>query len=910
MELKTDKQWSDGVLECWSDENQNPNTPLLHCSTLNMRWLVTVILLMSACCLRLLGATPVESRAFKAAKDVFQAKLYPVAEKQLAEFVAKYPDSEDRAEAILYQAGSRFFQTNYAGAVELLQSQLPQAGQFADQYRYWLGENFYHLGKYEEAANQYGEVVKSFPLSTLYLAACYDQALCYSRLGNLQRAIELLRDPEGAFRKASQLKPGDIYSVQGVLLLSEALLAQKKFSDSEKFLGELDQRILTPESAWRQQYLLCRIQLAGGRMEQALATSSNLLQVSSLTTSPRFTGDAIGIQGEILEKMKRLPEAIEAYEKSLADGLPQEIRRQALFKAIQLTLTQKKTDEAISKLERFIGQHTNDLALDVAFFTLGELRLKQFYIATENKNANETADQTIVALTTNILLRAAFTNFSNVITNFPRSEFLGKSYLNRGWCAWIAENLEMARKDFTEAATRLPRSEDQAIARFKLADVQFKLKNYSEAVANYNMVIRDYGDFTAIKSTLFDQALYQVVRASLAQGNYDTAKEAMARILEWYPDTGYAERSVLLIGQDLNRKGSPAEARALFLDFIKKAPDSTLLPEVKLAIVRTYVQERKWRQAIQTLDEWSADFENHPMLPHAEFSRALVTCYSGMQTNALALFTNFVVRFPSHSLTPIAQNWVADYYFNCGELILAEQNYQLVGKKNPPRDLACQALMGAGRSAFHRRAFNQALKYFTELINDTNTPSPFLAEAYYALGDTVWNQFLEDTNNVANFQDAITAYNKVIKEFPTNALVPLAWGRIGDCQYQWGYLKDSSAYDAATNAYTQVLESPLTDISARSLAEVGLGKVFEMRDGLDAALEHYAKVLYGNIDEEFDVVCVKEAGLAAAKICEGRQQWEQAINLYLRLQEMLPALKPTLEKKIAIAKTRLEAVKN
>ena len=215
--------------------------------------------------------------------------------------------------------------------------------------------------------------------------------------------------------------------------------------------------------------------------------------------------------------------------------------------------------------------------------------------------------------------------------------------------------------------------------------------------------------------------------------------------------------------------------------------------------------------------------------------------------------------------------------------------------------------MGAGRAAFDRQAYEQAGKYFRDVINDTNTPSQFLAESYFAYGDTFFNDFLSDPDKPKTlFDEAIKTFSKITKDFSTNALASLAWGRMGECYFQWNNLnKDSAALDLATNAFSEVLKSPLAEIASRSQAEVGLGKICEAKGKLDEALEHYARILYIGETDEFDPTWTREAGYAAGKLCESRSQWIQAIKVYERMLAVLPSLKAPLEKKILLIRTQM-----
>jgi len=212
------------------------------------------------------------------------------------------------------------------------------------------------------------------------------------------------------------------------------------------------------------------------------------------------------------------------------------------------------------------------------------------------------------------------------------------------------------------------------------------------------------------------------------------ATNAVHRIVTEYPNGFYTDRTVILAGQNLSRQGDPAGARKLFSEFLKIAPQPGLLPELQLAIARTYERENKWTDAIKEYEGWLVNFTNHEARPRAEYSRAHATFQAGAETNALAHFTNFVAHYPTNELTPRAQLWVADYYYRSGNPYEAEKNYQLLSLNWPGSELACQARMMAGRAA-KERGSEDAKDYFAKLRDDTNCPTNLRFEALFALGD-------------------------------------------------------------------------------------------------------------------------------------------------------------------------------
>ncbi|MBI5775287.1 MAG: tetratricopeptide repeat protein [Verrucomicrobia bacterium] len=851
-----------------------------------------------------------ESGAFNAAGRAFQDGQWERAEKEFGDFATRYPKSSRRAEAVLMQAQSRYKLTNSVGAIELLSANLDATGKLADEYRFWLAEARFQDGDFGAAAVDYAAVVKNFPKSARLLAAIYGEALSRFRLEDWPATVKLLREQGGAFQAAVKVRPNDDLALRGQLLLAEALFNQMEFRDAENALNSLAAAPLPPESAWRRQYLLCRSQRADGRTADALAGIAPLASLAQAAQRPRLTALTMELQAEILEQAGRVDEAVAAYEKNLASASPPD-RRQALLKVIKLSLKQNKTAETLAKLEQFIQQHPADTALDLVQLTLGELRLKQF----DDSLAVPTNSAAALSAPQMSLLEQAGTNFSNVITGHAASAHLGRAHLQRGWCRWHLGRFAESAVDFQAAAEKLEFSGDQAVARYKLAEAQARLGDSTNALKNFQLVTERHAALPEVKSTLLAPALYKLLRAALAIGDLATASAALRKILAEFPAGGFGDRAVLLYGQGLSQRGSTAEARGEFENFLKTFPGAALAAEVHLAVARTYVQDGNWRAAAAQYDAWTAQFTNSPALPQAEYDRAWLHDQAGDGARALALFTNYVARFPAAHNAMLAQNWLGDFFFSSGQFVKAEENYQrLFQNTNCPPDLAYQARLAAGRAAFARQGFENARSYFTNLVNDTKCPADVAAQALFALGDTWIEEPPADrAKPLEKFADAINAFSRVTQTHATNRLAPLAWGKIGNCHLQLASL-DPRRYEAAVESYKKAMEHPQADFAARALAELGLANVLEKQSQPAAALEHYQNVLYYEKilrdGEQPYARAVKEAGLAAGRLLEEQQKWEDAVKIYQRLAGELPALRAALDKKIEKLGERLRATKN
>ena len=853
-------------------------------------------------------------RAFTAAVKLFQGGWHDLAEKDLGAFQERFPTSTNRVQAALLQAQCRFQLKDYSGAIKLIESRLSGAGAWNDQYRYWLGQAQLQQDRFEAAANTYADLLKECPDSPLRLEASYSEAFARLKLGDTARTVELLRTPAGAFQSAAKGSTNETVLVRGSFLLAEALFAQKNFPVAQQTLAELAQRGLSPEAEWQRQYLLTRIEMTDRHSEAALMRVTNLVALAASRSNALLQARSLTLKGEILEE-KQPVATVEAYEDiTRIPGVSSDQKRQALLKLVDLAVVQNHLTNAIEQLDAFLKQNTEDPASDLIRFTLGEVYLKQFYaFANGNGNAGTAGPNTRTNLSasTNLLFLAR-TQFDSLLTQFTNSVYRGKAYLNRGWSYWEEaqllgdpSKLVEGQKAFVRATAELPaKSVDQAQARFKLADCLFGLKDYTNALTSYHLVCDQYADVPEVKEKLLDHALYQILRASIDSGNLSGAQAALQQLLAQFPNSAWSDHALFIYGQSLMEAGEFVKAQEALADLQKRFPNSSLVPEVRLAVARSYARQSDRATAIQAYAEWLTHFTNHVARPQAEFDRAWCFYQSGKETNALVLFTNLVQQFPASASTPLAQMWIGDYYLNQQDYAEAETWYQQLfrGTNTAPADLARQATLMAAKAAFFRQGYNDARKYLEDLINDPQVGP----EAWFMLGDIE----LEGTNKLAKFSQAIVRFQRVTK-FAGSPLVPLAMGKIGDCNLQLA-VQSTNRYEAATNQYWQVMNHPLADVPTRSQAEVGLGLALEKMaehwtnrtELLTAALAHYLNVANAsNVDrekeEEPDPFWMKTAALAAGNLAVDRlQRFDEAERLYQSMLKTLPSLAPTWEKQL------------
>ena len=880
-----------------------------------------------------------ESAAFRSAYKKYRDNIYDWAERDFASFVATFPQSPLLPEAVLLQAQAALKMTNVTRTVSLLQQHFDKAGPFADQYRYVIGQAQFQGGDFRAAADSFASVAQNFTNSALLLESSLGEAQARFQLREFARVITLLQMPEGTFQRIARTRPMNPWTVQGSLVLAQALHEQQQFRAAEQTLLNIPDVALTPDLRWERQYLLCRLIHADGRPVEALSATTNLLSLAAAATQRGLVAESSELQGDLLKELNLPEAALRAYTNNLAEGVPPERRRVAQLQIIEIKLGQDKFEEAARLLQDFLAAHPQDAASEMAMLTTGELALRLHLspsVAGTNGTNIAAGPAVSPAPGTNHLQRA-LAQFDRLLATYTNSPLRGKALLNRGWCLWLDGRTADSVAAFKAATEVLPLSEDLAVARYKLGDAQFAQGDFTNALQSYLSVTNTFAALPRVREGLADQTLYQILRASVEVRDLATAQSAMTNLHLLSPQGAFAERGQFLLGAGLLKVRQPASALPYLTNFASTFPTSSLLPRVELAVARAYAQEDEWEQAIRAFQSWIGKHSTNELRTETEYRLARTYWLAGQETNALLAFTNFIAAFPTNELGPRAQFWVGDYYMRQGDYVNAQFSFQtiLTNAAWPVSRLTYEARLAAGRAAFARQGWKEAggeLGHFTVLVNDVeNCPPDIAAEALFALGDTlIRGDTLPRPDRspwpaIERYAEARKVFEKILP-FSTNQvagrLVPLALGRIGDCSLQMA-AQDPRLYEAATNAYQRVLTNTLADSSTRALAGYGLARTLESMadipttgrtspEGaalLQGAFEHYYNIVISD-REVPDPFWLREAGFAAARLKEEQRQWSVAISIYQRLQDQLTPLRARLQDRIDRAREQLQRERN
>lgn len=853
-----------------------------------MMWVVRLVLVLALGGLTLVRAQkPSEKPLFDAAVSALQDGFYRRAEQDFSDFLKNYPQSERATEAALLQLHAR-------------------------------GEALLKEEAYVDAKSVFEKLISTYPTSSRRLDAVLGLGWAQYRLNDGRGAFALLVKPENGLLGAGEVLGTDLRVVRGCLLLAEVALSLGESARVEEALGRIKALELSPVLAWQRQFLMVRAALVKGDVKVAFEVSSNLVSMARALPGGRSLGESSMLRAEVLVRRESFAEALGALEQNFSTNVPVGLRRRAMERSVELLKTRLGVDEAVMRLEGILKTGPGDSVVDMARLAMGELMMRRFYALGEAMRLGVGTNQ----------LAQARAHLELLVLQQPKSDLMGLAHYHLGWGWWEEasllnqlEKIRGAETNFDAALRLLSRSEEQMIARFKLADSLLMRGEYLMAATNYLRVVAEYPEWTTTKLAPHDQALYQLARAWVGLRDLEQAREASRLLNQRFPGSTFGERSLLLVAQEMNRQSPPGDARALFEQLVQSFPSSASLPDALLGIARTYEREERWTNALEGYRTWLTLYTNHPSTAWVEYYRALATANSGTASNAFPLFTNFLARFPVHEFAPRAQNWIADYYFERGEYVPAEQSYQrLYSNTNwTELELMYRARYWAARASFLRQGFKQSREQLLDLINlmndrnnpATNAPRNLLEEAWFLLGDTLSTE-ADLGHSSEGFQEAINAFTRVQGK---SYLAPRALGRIAGCYLAMATggvgVGGTNRFGDAAKYFREAMSAPSADLATRSLAEFGLGqalqefsKVVEKREGerlLRDALGHYLQVFYEKNRLEGEApypYAVAQSGIAAVNAAEALGRTSEAASLARRLIATFPVLRPRYEERL------------
>ncbi|HSF30063.1 MAG TPA: tetratricopeptide repeat protein [Candidatus Tectomicrobia bacterium] len=778
----------------------------------------------------------------------------------LRELLSKYPTSPIAPLARRYLGEALFHAGQYAEAADVY-GQLLQARN-GDRDKpdalFWRAESLYQSGAFEAAEQGYHELLQAYPRNPRREEALYGLGWAQLNGQKYRSALETLQHLERAFPRTRFQESLYYARVKAYLGLRQQQAAQDAY---RQLVREF------PRGKWRTAATLAFARAAYESGDDATVASLTQ-QLSDPTTSGPMAPVALVLQGDLLYREGKFPEAIEAYRRAERTGLANNLLETTLMKRAFALYQRRDFANAAADLERLLRQFpTSPYAAEAAFW-LGESR---FY----NRQYRQALQ--------------AYLQVPRDSARYPDALY------GRGWVHYQGNDWPKAVPEFEQVVRQYPQAPIRPEALYRLGEVQFNLKSSDKAIAIYQQLLREYP-----QERLAPNARFRIGWVRYKAGDNEQAIRDLSELVRQHPDHPIAAEAHYWLGMAHIGEKQLDEARAQFERVLALQPAADIASPAILRLGDTLYNQGKYTQAIDAYARLTTGGTPDAHTPDAEYG-IILSLYQLRRLNEYATRARaFTARYPTHPLSVTVLYQLAELYEAENRPQLALETLQEVINRFGQGELAEPAHLR--RAEIHARQGN----WNASLIEAQQALS--VARSDVIRGDALY-AMARAQEELKLFPAAAESYRRLVQEYPKSRFVAASLrgmaqsltqaGRKAEAKQAWQDLLQRASKDASTaevsvelglllqsegehrqaiEQFNRAVSQGTPEVAARAQYEIG--RTYTLLKDYRQGTVELMKVAYLYPQQQR---WVQRSLFQAAANYEQEQKWQEALAVYQKI---------------------------
>jgi TolA-binding protein len=478
------------------------------------------------------------------------------------------------------------------------------------------------------------------------------------------------------------------------------------------------------------------------------------------------------------------------------------LKEDALYWCGEANFKLARYDNAISLYQRLIDNYPLSAYIPYAYYSKGW--------AYSNKND----------------LNAALNNFKHVVDNYPDSKIFPSAVYKIAETYYHMPELNQAKEAIDAYLEKFPLAIEAKDALFLKGEILYKLGHYSQAVAPYRYSLEltgerpwniyaklgiawslfhsgDYekavDEFQGILKTDFSEqhyaanALIGLGRCYSRLNMHHEAINSYDRVIDIFTASRYIEDAYFQKAGSLFAMSHYEQAEIIYRDFLKKFPESKLLPETYYNLASTllrlhmhqeaignfqkagavsddigfkvdcicriadaYFDMGDYREAQKHYDEVLDKYQDHYYADYAQYRLGETFMGLGEAGSAIITFKSLINNFPNSGLLDKALLQLADAYYIQGHYELANREYNNIIENFKDSQAGGRARYKIGIHFYNTKDYLKAVEIFTDIINTTKDKE-MERLSRYELG-WCYYQMGEEALAIRTFDDYLMRY--------------------------------------------------------------------------------------------------------------------------------------------------------
>jgi len=578
---------------------------------------------------------------------------------------------------------------------------------YAERALVQLGELYFDRGRYGQAVQTSRQMLDSYPHSEYVDKAYMRLALTHQATGDLDRAVPaFLGVPEssplyararlggghsllngGKYTEAARvLEAGlsraneDVQRASFNYLLGRAYGGQGEFSEAVTRFSAAFEFPLGPELEEALRFSRGNAAFAVAQYALAEEDFSWIVEHVRVPSKVRSARDALAL---VYLKQSRGGEAVRTLAEMAADTQDQAEQAVILSRVMDLYYEEDNYAETIAVARQLIDLEFDDEPTpgqayrrkEKAYFLIGDAFARL-------DRSSEAAEI-----------------FQKALGLYPASVFAPDMHLTLGVHYFDQGELDRAKQVFADLSkTELDR-DHRLMVPFYLANTHYSLREFADARASFELLLRQYPQAHAVPDILFGlaESHYQLGEFELAIGYYQ-------RILAEYPRDTTADHSQYNMAWCLIELKREADAMAAFAGLLECYPHSELAPSAQFTLADDAYNRGAYEEAMQG---YLLVQERYPEDPVAADVPRLIS-----ETKEAVAYENYELALALMDSAEAAEGERRKEYFE-----RAVSSFQVISARFPGTESELGALSNMGVCLEGLRQWRQAVAVYDQVID-------------------------------------------------------------------------------------------------------------------------------------------------------------------------------------------------
>ena len=479
---------------------------------------------------------------------------------------------------------------------------------------------------------------------------------------------------ETCYRQLIERFPKSSEAAQAYYKLGEIALRQKKYDDAMGRYKQCLEQFPQGDFAARSQYGLAAASFAKGDQAGALAALEKLAAAgpeAALAARARY------LRGLVLQRQNQLDPAAKEFEAFLSSNPPAEDAAEARYALALCRIAMKQFDQATATLAALLQQKADYAQADWAYYELGQALLREDH-----------TDEAAAAIRT-------------LAEKLPRSPLAAEGWFQVGRRYEAAADRATTAEQRTAAAAHAAQAYEAGLAkappadlqeklRYKLADMQFRQKQFEQAAAVLQAQLREQpggslagpARFLAAEC-LFRQdkfaealplfarvvedkvekyhalALYRAGTCAASLKKWPESQKFFETLTREFPAFEQFQDARYGLALALQNQGRLSEARAID-EQVAKATDTETAAKARFMLGEIAFAERKYEDAVEQFLTVTSGYAYKHWQALAQFEIGRCFLAMGKRQRAIEAFQTVVEKYPDHAKAADAARILAE----------------------------------------------------------------------------------------------------------------------------------------------------------------------------------------------------------------------------------------------------------